>query len=369
MEAAWYRLENEQQIASPALVVYPQRIEENIRRMIAMAGGTERLRPHVKTHKMVEVVRLQQRAGIERFKCSTIAEAEMLARSDATDVQLAYPMVGPNIGRFARLVDSFRGVRFSTIADDETALRALANVLREADAEAGVLVDLDVGLHRSGIEPDERAIALYRLIDALPGVRPGGLHIYDGHIKDSDPRLRRQRVEHDYAAVWQLRDELVRQGFDVPEVVVGGTPTFPIHAGNPRATCSPGTCLLWDYGYASRFPDIEFLHAACLLGRVISRPDGGRLCLDLGYKAVSPDHAGLRVWLIDLPDAEPCVHNEEHLTVRVADAQAYAVGTSVYGIPYHICPTTALHREAVVAQHGKAVDVWSVAARDRKLTI
>src|SRR5438876_9665188 len=95
----WYAVANLEQIPSPSLLVYRDRVEENIRRMIARAGGTGRLRPHVKTHKMAEVGRLHLLAGITRFKCATIAEAEMLGRCEAPDVLLAYQPVGPNMRR------------------------------------------------------------------------------------------------------------------------------------------------------------------------------------------------------------------------------------------------------------------------------
>src|SRR4051794_11224572 len=121
MSNAWYLVGNVQEVDSPALLVYPDRIEENIRRMIRLARGVERLRPHVKTHKMSEVMRLKLAAGIKKFKCATIAEAEMAASCGAPDVLLAYQPVGPKIARLIRLIRSFPGTKFSTIADDPVA--------------------------------------------------------------------------------------------------------------------------------------------------------------------------------------------------------------------------------------------------------
>ena len=369
MADRWYRAANDAEIESPALLVYPRRIKENIHRMIGLAAGTQRLRPHIKTHKMVEVVELQRAAGITKFKSSTIAETEMLADCGVADVMLAYPLVGPNIRRFATLAVKYRDLGFSTLADDAATIRLLSQALTRAKVRAGVLIDLDVGLHRSGIAPGESAVALYRLIDELPGVVPAGLHIYDGHLKDRDVAIRAARLKEDYAGVWRLRDRLTELGFEVPEVVAGGTPTFGLHAANPEVTCSPGTCTLWDHNYGSRFPDLDFLHAATVMTRVISKPGETRLCLDLGYKAVSPDNPDPRVVLLDLPDARTVIHNEEHLTVETPHADDYPVGAILYGVPFHICPTTALYREAVVVEGGRAVGTWTVAARDRKLSI
>src|SRR5436309_1124593 len=121
----WHELDNAGEVASPALLIYPDRIEQNVQRMLQIAGGPERLRPHVKTHKLAEVVRMQLAHGIRKFKCATIAEAEMTAGCRAPDVLLAYPPVGPNIERLIQLAKKFPTTTFSTIADDEGALRAL----------------------------------------------------------------------------------------------------------------------------------------------------------------------------------------------------------------------------------------------------
>lgn len=364
-----YEIDNADTIASPALIVYLDRARENLRRMIALAGGVERLRPHVKTHKMAEVVRMQLDAGINKFKCATIAEAEMLARAGAPDVMLAYPVVGPNVARLARLVEAFPSTRFSALADDSSAIHALSQAFASRTQPLEVLLDIDNGMHRSGVAPGPAARELYRRLADLPGLAPGGLHVYDGHVREAELDARTAHAEADFAAVDDLRQSLHQEGLPVPRVVAGGTPTFPIHARHADRECSPGTCVFWDVGYATKFPDLDFLDAALLLGRVVSKPTADRLCLDLGYKAVSPDNPQPRVTLLDLPDAQPVVHSEEHLTVESSRAAEFAVGDVVYGVPYHICPTVALHREAVVVEHGRAVGRWAVAARDRCLTV
>ena len=101
----WFVIANAESIASPALLLYPDRIEQNLQHMIAMAGGVDRLRPHVKTHKLPQVIALKRAAGIHKFKVSTIAEAEMTAAAGGEDILLAYQPVGPNV---ERLVDAVR---------------------------------------------------------------------------------------------------------------------------------------------------------------------------------------------------------------------------------------------------------------------
>jgi D-serine deaminase-like pyridoxal phosphate-dependent protein len=369
MPDRWYLIENADEIPSPALVVYPDRVRENLRRMIALAGGVERLRPHMKTHKMAEVIRMQLEAGISKFKCATIAEAEMAARAGAKDLLLAYPPIGPNAERFCRLTKAFPQTRFSTIADDAGAIHALSKVFSQAGAEVEVLLDIDNGMHRSGIAPGAEAVALYRLLADLPGLRPGGFHVYDGQMREADLAERTRHAEADYAAFDAMRRSIEAAGLPVPRVVAGGTPTFPIHARHADRECSPGTCVFWDASYAGKFPDLDFIPAALVMTRVISKPTENRLCLDLGYKAISPDNPQDRVVLLDPTDAKPVVHSEEHLAVETGVANQFSVGDVLYGVPFHVCPTVALHREAVVVENGRATGRWTVAARDRMLTI
>src|SRR6266446_689798 len=116
MREKWFELLDASEVFSPCLLLYPDRVRENIRRMIAIAGGVERLRPHMKTHKMPEVIRMQVEQGITRFKSATIAEAEMTAAAGAEDVFLGYQPVGPNVDRFLELAARFPSVRFSCAA-------------------------------------------------------------------------------------------------------------------------------------------------------------------------------------------------------------------------------------------------------------
>ena len=290
MDATWYTVRNTHEIDSPSLLIYPARVSENLRRILAIAGGPARLRPHVKTHKMPPIVQMQMAEGITKFKCATIAEAEMVAQCGAQDIMLGYPLVGPAVERFVRLVARYPQARFSVLADDDTALRNLSAALSSEGLSAEVVLDIDNGMHRSGIAPSDDAVRLYHLLAELPGLQPGGLHIYDGHIRDRDFAARVASTEVAFAPVERLRQQLLAASLPVPRVVCGGTPTFPVHALQPERELSPGTCVFWDESYAMKFPEMGFLFAALLLTRVISKPSADRVCVDLGYKAVSPDN-------------------------------------------------------------------------------
>jgi D-serine deaminase-like pyridoxal phosphate-dependent protein len=367
--SAWYEVANVGEVASPALLLYPERIGENVRRMIRVAGGPARLRPHLKTHKLAEVLQIQLAQGISQFKCATMAEAEMAASAAAPDVLIAYPMVGPNIRRVLELTGKYPATRFSCVADDPSAMHALSQAFASAGREIEVLLDVDCGQHRTGVAPGSGAGELYRLLGTLPGLKPGGLHVYDGHIDEPNPVQRKVDCDSAFAPVWTFYRELVGTGLPVPRVVAGGTPTFPLHARNPEFECSPGTCVLWDFGYSERFQDLDFLHAAVVLTRVVSKPAGNRLCLDSGHKAVAAEKPPPRIKFLNLPEAEAVTHSEEHLVVASARAGEFAPGACLYGVPRHVCPTVALYSEAVVVRNGQAVGRWTITARERRLTV
>jgi D-serine deaminase-like pyridoxal phosphate-dependent protein len=365
----WFQISNPEDVPSPALLVYPDRIEENLRRIITTVGDVNRLRPHIKTHKTAEIIRMHLAHGITKFKCATIAEAEMAAMTGANDVLLAYQPVGPNIKRFLVLTSDFPHVRFSCLADNSGSLRELSEAAAAVFTRVEVLIDLDIGQHRTGIAPDPHAFELYRMLVALPALIAGGLHAYDGHIHDTDVNQRTAACEAAFAPVEALRRKLEEEKMSVPRVIAGGTPTFPMHARRNDVECSPGTCILWDAGYARKLPDLDFLPAAVLLTRVVSKPTLARVCLDLGHKAVASEMPHPRVVLLNLNDGTAVGHSEEHLVIETPDAESLAVGDVIYGIPWHICPTVALHSEVIVVRNARAEERWKVAARDRALTI
>jgi D-serine deaminase-like pyridoxal phosphate-dependent protein len=359
-------------IVSPALLFYKDLIRRNIARCLEMAGGPDRLRPHVKTHKTREIARLELDAGIRKHKCATLAEAELLASCGAPDVLLAYPLVGPNCARLARLAQAFPRCQFSVIADHPAAVKTLSGAMAPSGQTVDVLIDVDVGQHRTGIAPGDEAAALYELIARAPGLRPGGLHVYDGHNHQESAAERAAAVKQQLEPVLALRERLVKKGLPVPRFVAGGTPTFPVFAAMdlPGLECAPGTCILHDHGYGSRFADLGgFVPAALLLTRVISRPTARRVTFDLGYKAVASDPpAGKRLVLLDFPDAETVLQNEEHLVVETPAAERFAPGDVAYAVPTHICPTCAMHKQAYVIEGGALAGTWDIAGRDRIIT-
>jgi D-serine deaminase-like pyridoxal phosphate-dependent protein len=366
-----YEIHYPERLLSPSLVVFEEIVRANLEAAIAMVGERDRLRPHVKTHKMRAIVAMQEAMGLHKHKCATIAEAEMIAEAGGHDVLIAYPLVGPNLGRLARLVRAYPETTFRVLVDDFSMARALSEATRGLEWPVSTLVDLDVGMGRTGIAPGDEAARLYALVADLPGLEPDGLHAYDGHQKAGDLAGRREASDRGMRPALELRERLLARGFPVPRMILGGTPTFPVHATStvPGSECSPGTCTLHDHGYESKYPDLPFRPAALLFTRVISRPRPGRITLDLGHKAVAADPVGARLVLPDLPDATLGGQSEEHLVVETPDATSYPPGTHFLAIPTHICPTVALHQRAYVVRGCEVVDEWEVSARNRTLRI
>lgn len=365
----WYRLKDDTETDSPALLVYPDRIRHNITGMIRIAGDPGRLIPHVKTHKMAAIVKLQLAQGITRFKCATIAEAEMAAGAGAREVVLAYQLNPAKAGRFIRLMQAFPGVRFASLVDNRASAVMLGSLYQEAGLTGAVFVDVDNGMHRTGFPATGDLAGFYRTVSRIAGLRCRGLHVYDGHIHEPDVLARERHAEEGFRPVAVVMAQLCADGETELEVIAGGSPTFPLHAANPAVSCSPGTSVLWDEGYATLLAEQPFLPAAVLMTRIVSHEVDGQITVDLGHKSVAAENPlDRRITFLNLEGCRPVSQSEEHLVLRVSPDTAgrLAVGDTLYGIPYHICPSVALYDDALVVEDGRVTGRWEIAARRKQ---
>ena len=335
-----------------------------------MVEGVQWLRPHVKTNKSIEPSLYMVMAGINKFKCATIAEAEMLAMCAAKDVLLAYQPVGPRLQRFVELIKQYPNTKFSCLIDNMEAAKQMDEVFASNNLRVPVYIDLNVGMNRTGIVPGSEAITLYKDCVTLKGIEPIGLHVYDGHIRDADLQKRKIDCDEAFATVEKMKNELVESGLPEPIVVAGGSPTFAIHCKRKNVECSPGTFIYWDQGYVELCPDQPFEPAALVITRVISKPEPAKLCLDLGYKSIaSENELSKRVRFLNAPELKPIGHSEEHLVVETKNNHEYKIGDVLFGLPIHICPTVALHQTAYIVENGNISGEWKVVARDRKISL
>ncbi len=365
----WYKINNSQGVISPSLLVYPERIIKNIQLMIEMAGGTTYLRPHIKTHKIAEIINLQLDQGIYKFKCATIAEAELLGRCGAKDVLLAMQPVATNVNRFFTLIKKFPDTLFSAIVDNHKTLKAFSENAFSGQIKVFLWMDINNGMNRTGIEPGRKAFELYQSIHKDTNLIAKGFHVYDGHIHNSNFQDRRKACDKDFEPVLKLKMDLEKSGIKVETIIAGGTPSFPVHINRKGVETSPGTTLLWDEGYGKTYKDLKFLPAAVLLTRVTSKPKSNLICFDIGHKSVAAEKPLPRVKFLDSNNFNQIGQSEEHLVVETNNDNEFNVGDEAYAVPIHICPTVARYKEVLTVVDGKITGSWQVAARDYKITI
>jgi D-serine deaminase-like pyridoxal phosphate-dependent protein len=356
-------------------LLYPDRIAENLDRMIAWTGNPSLLRPHVKTHKLSEIIKMKLAKGITKFKAATIAECEMVASAGGQDVLLSMQLVGQNLHRFLKLMAAFPDVKFSSIVDDLPHVNWMMQQLVSSSGSLSVFVDLNVGMNRTGIAIGEPAMNLCRHLNRLSlgqkRIKFEGIHAYDGHLGIPDMNELMPKSHSVLESVLQFRDQLLAEKIPVGSIVMSGTPTSHLVAAqrSENIEVSAGTTVLWDFGQPLTCPTLPFLNAAVLMARVVSRPTSDRICLDLGHKAVASEMPHPRVQFLGLEDAIPVIHSEEHLVLQTPKAAEIPIGTVFYGIPKHICPTVALHSHAWIVENNRVINFWRVQARDRVLTI
>ena len=356
----WYEIDNISEIDTPQLVLFVDRVKHNIAEAIKITGDVNRLRPHVKTNKTAEVVRMMIDAGVRKFKCATIEEAEMLAREKAEDVLLAYQPVGPKIGRLAALITKYPSTRFSCLTDHAVAAGEIASYFSGIEKFVEVFIDLNVGMNRTGIAV-EKAKELAETCRQLPGIKFRGLHAYDGHIRNPDFAIRKKICDENFRRVEELATRL-STGDVKPLIIAGGSPTFPVHAQRKDVECSPGTFVFWDKGYSDICAEQPFLPAAIVVSRVISLPEEGKICIDMGHKSIAAENdISHRAWFINEPEAKLLSQSEEHGLVD--PVRRHLPGDVMYIMPYHICPTVNLYEKMVTVKGNKASGVWRVAAR------
>jgi D-serine deaminase-like pyridoxal phosphate-dependent protein len=366
----WYTINNVDELDTPALVVYLARVQYNIDLLKTMIDDVTRLRPHAKSHKSIDATRLMLQAGINKFKCATIAEAEMLGMAGVPDVLLAYQPAGPKLKRFVQLIKAYPQTAYSCLVDNETTANAISAEAVTNNIKITVYIDLNVGMNRTGIIPGTAALALYETCLSLSGLNLKGLHAYDGHIHDSDYDVRQKRSDESIGPVFKLADDIVAKGYPRPGVIAGSSPTLPIVSQIKDIQISPGTFVYWDKGYQTAYPEQQFLTAALLIARIISLPEDGKICIDLGHKSVSAENElTKRVHFLNAPELKCIGHSEEHLVADAGKDHQYKVGDILYGLPYHVCPSVALYERAITIEDKLVTGEWKTTSRDRKITI
>lgn len=358
-----------EQIESPGVIVFPERVKQNIQWVINRVGGnTNRLRPHIKTHKTKEVNELLLAAGIVKFKAATIAEAELLALSKAPNVLISMQLVGPNLVRFVQLIKQYPHTQFAALCDAPDTLEGYENAAKANAVSIDLFVDLNVGMNRTGVVPAQAMPIIEDILNSQH-LQLKGIHGYDGHIRDKEITDRKAHAQHDLMDFWDIKRSLDAKQLAL-EYVVGGTPSFLVHADEPEFTCSPGTFVFSDAGYEALYPAGSLQQAVYIVSRIISKPTSHTICLDMGHKAVAPENPiNNRVRFINHPEWQLVSQSEEHGIVEVGDASPYKIGEVVLMQPYHVCPTINLTQKLQVIENGQKVGEWEVLGRNRRIGV
>lgn len=371
MQKNWWKINSETRPDTPFLAVYEDRIRFNLERLIgAVNGDTKKLRPHIKTHKIGEILELFKIYNIKKVKCATIAEAELSAIHEIPDVLLAYQPVGVKKERWISLIQKYPETHFSTIADNLESAKALSEIGENNKLTLNIYLDLNAGMNRTGISISDLWSDLATEIISLNNIHFEGIHIYDGHLKGSVEE-RNIQASNSFSMIKKELEKIQQKVNYELKIVAGGSNTFPFYSAQENVESSPGTFVFWDSNYQTNLPEQEFKPALVIVGTIISKPTNYTICIDIGYKAVSSENPiEKRLVILNDENLIPISHSEEHLVLENRGQNQYAIGDTIYAQPYHVCPTCALYDSVqVVNSENQICDQWLVAARSRKINI
>jgi D-serine deaminase-like pyridoxal phosphate-dependent protein len=370
-----YRVTDLEDVLTPALVLYPDLIASNIRQTLNLLDGdANRWRAHIKTAKLGLALQMLVEHGVHNFKCATTLELLVACQNGATDVLLAYPVMGANARRAQDIAREFPHVRISVLAENEDQLQQWHG------SRVGIFLDINPGMNRTGIEQNQtdRVVGLARMI-ADAGLEFRGLHYYDGQfgsLPDGEGTSERTHAAHrGYDRLLEIVNTLNRVGIQVPEVITSGTPTFPssltydgFRGGNFLHRVSPGTVVYCDATSLDQLPSkYGYQPAAMVLTRVVSQPHPGIVTCDAGHKTVSADAGVPTCVVLGHPRLTPLSPSEEHLPLALKQgAKAPPVGESLYLLPRHICPTVNNFDWALLVRNGRIESMETVSARGRE---
>ena len=351
------------EIDTPALLLDKPKLQRNITRMAEFAaGGPAKLRPHAKTHKCVEIAKLQLGAGAVGITCAKVGEAEALADGGIRDILIANEIVGPL--KIARLVELARRCKVTVAVDDAENVRQLSEAAAGAGVTLGCCVEVNVGMDRCGVEPGEPAAQLARLVDEAQGLSFDGLQAYEGHLQNVVPFAEREaRAKLDMRKALSASQYIEASGLKVGQISGCGAGTHTITGRLPWMTeLQCGSYATMDAQYAA-VGGANYENALTVLVTVISRPAPDKAIVDAGLKAVTPEFGAPTVLV---RGAEWLDVSEEHGEVTLSGpAQELRVGDKIELVPRHGCTTVNLYDSYQVIEDGAIAGMRKVAARGR----
>ncbi len=357
------------ELDTPALLIDAVALEANIAAMAALcAGKPARLRPHAKTHKSPLIAAMQLDAGATGICCAKLGEAEAIAQDGrVNDIMVAAPLVGrAKLGRLAHLS---RVVKLAVLADDETAIAALADLATAEDRRIDVLIEVDVGQHRCGVPPGPAAARLADAVGRSNRLNFKGLHGYHGKLQMVHTFAERQAAVRRALELLQDSAELCRKAGHETEILTGGgsgSAAIDLALGGLNEL-QPGSYVFMDSSYRQILWDEAgapppFRPALSILASVVSRPTADRAVVDVGWKSASSDSGP------PVPKRTELAFEfagDEHGIVKRRDGEplTMALGERIELIPSHCDTTVNLFSDYMVMRDGRLEAVWPISAR------
>lgn len=374
LSADAYSIQRIEEVLTPALAIYPEIVDANIRATLALVGGVaNRWRPHVKTSKLGFVMRQLVEHEIANFKCSTTLELLTVCENGASDVLVAYPLVGANARRVRAIADQFPGTIVSALVESREQIEPWEG------SRIGLFIDVNPGMDRTGIEQDrvDEVVALARAIQGAGQVFRG-LHYYDGHLSSLALPEREAVAHKGYDHLMEIVASFEQNHIPIEEIITAGTPAFPCSLSYAAFNdapfihrVSPGTVVYNDCSSLVQLPsEYGYQPAAIVISTVVSNPSQGRFTCDAGHKTVSADAGVPTCAVVGHPEYVPSKPSEEHLPIDVpADSPPPRTGDTLYLVPKHICPTINNFDHALLIEGGRIVGVERVTARGREAPV
>lgn len=357
------------EISTPAVVVDLDVLERNLDRMAAYcAAHGLGLRPHTKTHKTLQVARMQLERGALGLTVAKPGEAEVMAQSGAAQILVAHPIVGEE--KIRRLAALESRVEVLVALDSLDAAKGLASVAQQTGCTLGVLIEFDSGSHRCGVAAGEPCAELGKAIGALKGVQLRGLMTYFGSVW-GDEQQRGEEIARLTVEVERTIDGFRRAGLPLEIVSAGSTPSAQMSHLVPGITeIRPGTYVFNDLNtFCQGLCALEDC-AVRVMTTVVSTCVPGHVIVDAGSKVFSSDllSSGPKRGhgrIMEVEGASLSKLNEEHGFVEASDYGAFAVGQVLSVIPNHVCTCINMHDEIYTSRHGEITGTWKVDARGK----
>jgi len=349
-------------VSTPALVIDYNKLVKNIKTMANFAKENKvNLRPHIKTHKCPKIGQMQLEAGAKGICVATIGEAEVFADNGFNDILIANEVV--EINKMRRLIEINNKNLVRVCVDSQKNVKDLSELANKSNIKIEVLLDIDVGLGRTGVKSGEPALELANIIKKTPNLELVGLMGYEGHLTYlTDFENKKKQTELCMKMLVDTSDLLNKNGFEIDYITAAGSGTYMIAGKYPGITeIQPGTYPFFDEHMSKCVPDFEI--GLTILATINNQTGKKNFTLDMGSKACST--ADGKPIFKDYPKSKMTLLTEEHGQFKASKDDSFEIGQKVELIPGHVCPTVNLYDFFNVIKDDILIDKWEISARGK----